>query len=144
MLWGERKPYQNAAAIITENMPHSRRSGVELKSETLAMLDLMVSAFSKTWNFKGCSHSMLKARPCAERRNAYRKSPSGGRCRLLAREGSEGHRNHEERAFTCDTSPQQGSPQEFTHSSHHDGLEHLRMSDDPISDGQVPDTITPD
>ena len=44
VLRGEREPHQNAAAIITENMPHNSRSGVELKSVTLAMLDLMVSA----------------------------------------------------------------------------------------------------
>ena len=86
---------------------------------------------------------MLKASPCAGRRNAYRKSPSGKDCRLLARERSEGHPIHEECALTCDTSPQQGSPEKFTHSSHHDGLEHLQMSDKPIIDGQVLDSITP-
>ena len=36
--------HQKAAAIMTENMPHSRRSGVPVNRPTLAMLDRIVSA----------------------------------------------------------------------------------------------------
>lgn len=40
--------YQKAAAIMTENMPHISRSGVEVKRETCAMLERIVSAGQHT------------------------------------------------------------------------------------------------
>lgn len=39
-----RGPHQKAAAIMTENMPHMSRSGVDVKTLTLAMLERIVSA----------------------------------------------------------------------------------------------------